>query len=289
MYKRMWVLILLIIFNSTIIFGYSIFTEPSQINFDTIGISDNFDIKIKFDAGDTGVQSITTLLRWDTSVMKYISHTNDLPLWTLSSPVINVNENYPSHNTANGIFFYDYAGFDTYTGLNQAHTITFQLINKKNDGGKIDIEMGNIIFGGFSGSGLISEWGTPGQFLALVQDSDCLVDTSAPMDLNLDNVVVFPNPFVPNDGNWQTGTDYSPANPSSGILVKGLTNDCKIEIYTVLGELVYEHSISTVQQGKIIWQWPVINKKGKPAASGIYFIMIKGAGQTVVKKVAVVR
>ncbi len=110
-----------------------------------------------------------------------------------------------------------------------------------------------------------------------------------PAAADLNNVVVFPNPFRPNDGNPQTGTEVwgtPDVNNAGGIHIKGLTADCSIEIYDILGRKI--SSLTNLgNYGMAIWD--ARDDRGRKVGSGTYFIVIKGAGQTVVKKAAVIR
>jgi len=111
----------------------------------------------------------------------------------------------------------------------------------------------------------------------------------APPSADLNNVVVFPNPFRPNDGNAQTGTELfgnADIDNAGGIHIKGLTVDCSIEIFDILGRKV---SSLTNITGYGMAIWDARDDRGRKVGSGTYFIVIKGNGQTVVKKAAVIR
>ncbi|HPN32775.1 MAG TPA: hypothetical protein PKY81_17630, partial [bacterium] len=107
---------------------------------------------------------------------------------------------------------------------------------------------------------------------------------------DLNNVIVFPNPFRPNDGNPQTGVELfgsADVNNAGGIHIKGLTVDCSIEIFDILGRKV--SSLTNIAGGYGMAIWDGRDDKGRKVGSGAYFIVIKGNGQTVVKKAAVIR
>jgi len=103
---------------------------------------------------------------------------------------------------------------------------------------------------------------------------------------SLDSVVIFPNPFIPNDGIAKTGVEYDIDPQKGGIHIKGLTYQCKVEIYSILGELIDEF---TKNDNSGMYIWNAKNKKGDKVASGIYFVVIKGNNQKVVKKIAIIR
>ncbi len=141
---------------------------PSKMN-----IGDTFRVDIKFNAGDTIIQSLTTLMTWDASAIQYISQTNNSN-WDLYSSVDNINPIYSDNNPGAGIFFWDCADSDGFTGIQTAHTLTFQILQKKSF--KFEIILGNVVPGGFSGSGLRSISSLPEEFLANVTAGAAYVD-----------------------------------------------------------------------------------------------------------------
>jgi len=78
---------------------------------------------------------------------------------------------------------------------------------------------------------------------------------------DLDNVIVYPNPFKPNSGLGHTVINFD-----------GLTEDAVVEIYTLSGKLLNELSVR-VNPGKI--EWDGRNSSGEKAASGVYYYLIK--------------
>jgi len=111
----------------------------------------------------------------------------------------------------------------------------------------------------------------------------------APVQTNLNNVVVFPNPFRPNDGDPRTGVEFTgtlDAGNATGIHIMGLAVNSKIKIFNILGQFIDETEMLP-NQGMAIWD--AKNKKGEPAASGVYFIVVEGAGAKVIKKIAIIR
>jgi len=110
----------------------------------------------------------------------------------------------------------------------------------------------------------------------------------APAAANLSNVLVYPVPYVPNDGNADNGKPYSATDPDSGILFDNLTQAVKIEVYTLSGELVWKRATDS-SGGKL--RWDGRNAGGREVASGGYFAVITDpvAGSTAVKKLAIIR
>ena len=111
----------------------------------------------------------------------------------------------------------------------------------------------------------------------------------APVQATMDNIVIFPNPFKPNDGNPATGSEFSgnlDAGNITGIHIIGLPASAKIKIYDILGQLVDECE-PLANQGMAIWD--ARNKKGAKVASGAYMVLIESPLGKVVKKLAIVR
>ncbi|MDI6704158.1 MAG: T9SS type A sorting domain-containing protein [bacterium] len=84
---------------------------------------------------------------------------------------------------------------------------------------------------------------------------------------SLDNpgVIIYPNPFQPNDGSENTGTN------DTGIIFDNLTNDIRIRIYSVSGELVADIK-KDYTGGK--YSWNAKNGEGEDVASGIYIYLL---------------
>ncbi len=110
----------------------------------------------------------------------------------------------------------------------------------------------------------------------------------APAAADLSDVLVYPVPWVPNDGNPDNGKPYNSADPASGIVFDNLTQSARIQIYTITGELVWEKTTDT-SSGKL--QWDGKNNSGRNAASGGYFAVITDTadGSKITRKIAVVR
>ncbi|PCI36288.1 MAG: hypothetical protein COB53_10055 [Elusimicrobia bacterium] len=102
---------------------------------------------------------------------------------------------------------------------------------------------------------------------------------------SLSTLRVYPVPYIPNDGNDDTGREFTPADLNSGIVFKNLTADVQIDIYDVTGRRVWNVSGGT---GADV-QWDVRNADGREVASGVYFAVIKGGGTTITRKIAVIR
>jgi hypothetical protein len=103
-----------------------------------------------------------------------------------------------------------------------------------------------------------------------------------PAQNSLSNVVVYPNPYVPYDGNAATGI---PPASGGGVYIGNLTAGARIKIYDIRGRLV--HEATNGAGGAMLWS--ARNKDNQEVASGVYLIVIEAGGQRVVKKAAVVR
>ncbi|MEW6104410.1 MAG: helix-hairpin-helix domain-containing protein, partial [bacterium] len=86
---------------------------------------------------------------------------------------------------------------------------------------------------------------------------------------NLNNILVYPNPFVPYDNDKDNGIPYN-GSSDSGITFKGLTENAEIRIFNLFGTLVRE--VSLTSQGT--WQWDARNQNNKELSSGIYIYVI---------------
>lgn len=104
---------------------------------------------------------------------------------------------------------------------------------------------------------------------------------------NLDAVLIYPNPYVPYDGDPQTGSPFVRGDNTTGIIFKNVTSSVDIDIYNVAGRKVA--SIRASNTGGNV-QWDARTDDGREAASGVYIAVLKAPnGQQVVKKFMVIR
>lgn len=88
---------------------------------------------------------------------------------------------------------------------------------------------------------------------------------------NLENLIVYPNPFSRGEGHGE-------------ISFRGLTSDARIRIFALTGELVKEEEVSW----QYIWIWDVRNASGEELARGVYvWIVTNSVGERRIGKVAV--
>jgi hypothetical protein len=99
-----------------------------------------------------------------------------------------------------------------------------------------------------------------------------------PFGTTLDDVRMYPNPWIPNDNNANTGTE------ATGIIFDNLTQNTSIKIYTISGQLVKEDS---TQQSN--WTWDGRNSAGNPVFSGVYLYIISNGTETKTGKLTIIR
>ncbi|MDI6793954.1 MAG: T9SS type A sorting domain-containing protein [bacterium] len=94
------------------------------------------------------------------------------------------------------------------------------------------------------------------------------------------NVVVYPNPYKPNDGQIRTG------DASTGIVFINLPEARnQVKVYNLAGELVRESPTTWVS-----WTWDTKNNGGEWVESGVYFYVITNErGEVKTGKLAVIR
>jgi hypothetical protein len=104
---------------------------------------------------------------------------------------------------------------------------------------------------------------------------------------NLSNIYLYPNPFVPYDGDPNTGQPFVRGLDGTGIIFKNLTTHVDIDVYSVAGR-----KVATIRArntgGKL--QWDARNDDGREVASGTYFAIVRTpGGERAVVKFVVIR
>lgn len=99
-----------------------------------------------------------------------------------------------------------------------------------------------------------------------------------PFGSSLDDVRIYPNPWMPNDNNSDTGTQ------ATGIVFDNLTTSTTIKIYTISGQLVKEESIQESS-----WSWDGRNAAGNPVFSGVYLYLLSNESETKTGKLTIIR
>jgi spore germination protein YaaH len=89
---------------------------------------------------------------------------------------------------------------------------------------------------------------------------------------NLENIVVYPNPFKPN-------------MEVNKVTFSNLTKDSKIRIYTITGKLVIKEKVDSID-----YFWNLKNKDGRDVALGIYIYYISNDnGERKIGKIAIIK
>ena len=97
---------------------------------------------------------------------------------------------------------------------------------------------------------------------------------------------VYPNPFRPNDGDPDNGGEYIAGNLNTGVIMDNVPAGSKVEIFTMLGELV---SRATAGNSGI-YQWDVRNDKNQSVVSGVYIVVVTAPnGSKLVDKLVIIR
>ncbi len=102
----------------------------------------------------------------------------------------------------------------------------------------------------------------------------------------VEDVVIYPNPFVPNDDREANGRPFDPADARTGILFAGLPAGSDIEILSIAGKSVARIPAT----GADTLRWDARGDDGREVASGVYLVVLRDArGGVAVKKLMIVR
>jgi len=100
---------------------------------------------------------------------------------------------------------------------------------------------------------------------------------------SLSSLRVYPNPWIPSDGNADTGNELG---EQSGITFDKLTLGTEISIYTITGELVRHAKVDAAPSK---WSWDGKNDLGNNVFSGVYLYVVKSKNETKTGKITIVR
>jgi flagellar hook assembly protein FlgD len=92
---------------------------------------------------------------------------------------------------------------------------------------------------------------------------------------NLSQATVYPNPYRPSVA----------AQLVQGITIDQVPANTVIKIYTIGGELVKQFNVGAT--GTVVWN--AKNEDGQDVASGVYYALLNGGGETKTVKIAVQR
>lgn len=95
----------------------------------------------------------------------------------------------------------------------------------------------------------------------------------------LDTVVVYPNPFKPNDGLDRTGTE------ASGIVFAALPPASVVRIYTPRGEKIFTADVP----GGGDYRWSAAAEDGRALPSGLYLWVVETSGRRRTGRLAILR
>ncbi len=110
---------------------------------------------------------------------------------------------------------------------------------------------------------------------------------SAAVAPDANSVLVFPNPFVPNDASSSNGVPWTSGNPASGITFGNLPDRAEISIYSLAGERLIDLRASSLAA---TLQWDARNRDGRELASGVYLALIRGgSGAPSTRKIMIIR
>jgi hypothetical protein len=98
-------------------------------------------------------------------------------------------------------------------------------------------------------------------------------------------VLVRPNPFIPNDGNEQTGVNYGNSVAKSGLIFDKLPANSLIKIFTVNGFFVHEKMITDAGY----YRWDTKNDNGAEVASGVYIFTLSSPHGKTTGKFVIIR
>jgi hypothetical protein len=99
--------------------------------------------------------------------------------------------------------------------------------------------------------------------------------TSGTPAQDLDDVKVYPNPYKPSEPNHEY------------IIFENLTDDVRIRVFNIVGELVYEKELDL---GGVWSEWKGENEDGEPLASGIYiYIITNDEGDVAKGKISIIK
>lgn len=103
---------------------------------------------------------------------------------------------------------------------------------------------------------------------------------------DLSRVLIYPNPYIPYDGNFESGRPYSKGDNTTGIIFRNVSPQVDIRIYTAAGRLV--KAISATSTGGNI-QWDARNDENRELATGVYFAVFSSVRGSAIKKFMIVR
>ncbi len=103
---------------------------------------------------------------------------------------------------------------------------------------------------------------------------------------DLDLLVVYPNPYRPNDGDPDNGMPYVAGNAATGIIFNNLAYGSSIELYDLTGARVARLVPPATTR---MLQWSGHDDRGEELPTGVYYYIVRAGGQFRTGKVAIIR
>lgn len=110
----------------------------------------------------------------------------------------------------------------------------------------------------------VDEAGNPSAISNVAEAAPVSPPVTPVVEKNLDNLVVYPNPYRPNSGSAR-----------NGIIFGKLTGQAKIEIYTLTGQKLKEIQKDNQENS---YRWDGRNEQGEELASGVYLAIVTNEG-----------
>lgn len=101
---------------------------------------------------------------------------------------------------------------------------------------------------------------------------------------NLSDIIIYPNPYKPNDGIDATGIEYN-GLPGTGIYFSGLMENTHITIVDLSGKKIY--SGKSTLPGH--YQWTGKDNGSRNVQSGLYIVNFRNNNESSIKKIMIIR
>ncbi len=114
----------------------------------------------------------------------------------------------------------------------------------------------------------------------------CIIGFFPLPDRETQYIKIYPNPFIPNDGDIKTGRNFDGIDNGSGIYFSGAAlRNAHIKIITLTGAVVFD----CVNDNKEFYQWNVNDKKNRNIPSGLYYAIIESGSYKCVQKIMIIQ
>jgi len=97
-------------------------------------------------------------------------------------------------------------------------------------------------------------------------------------------------PFADGKGPQLTAVFPNPSNPAFHVeFATGKAGPITVSVYDIRGRLVRKLLQGMVEPGAYVVDWSGDNETGRPAASGVYFVQLRGVGELSSRRLTLVR